>query len=473
MWWLTLVHAEENIEKTEAENLISTEQSVEWARCYPNGVRQEAMCATIEVPVDHAERSNGSMSLHVVMLPAIRSKAKEDPVFVLAGGPGQGASETIATLYPSLRKIHQQRGLIFLDQRGTGKSGALHCELPDNADMSVPLEDLQKCYAELPHNAQWYQTSHLADDTNWVRQTLGYEQINLYGVSYGTRLGLTIMNRHPESIRSAVLDGVVPFQKAIGGDFGLAVRHSFQDVFTACSTDVDCHGAFPNLEEEYRLIIQELQNKGPRIIQHPHSVTGVVTETEVSDQVLWGVLQQMLYQSVTTSLIPYALHSIAESDDWSTVVGWMGNSPFEGIPVGLYLSIMCAEDVPRIDFSSEYSMDLGVQSTVQLQEMCSVWPTTQVNPISMEWGSQTPTLLLSGEFDPVTPPLYGDLALSMLRNATHLVVSGMGHNTIHQPCIADIVTEFYQSGKAETLDTTCASTLNRPPFILSATGTAP
>ena len=91
----------------------------------------------------------------------------------------------------------------------------------------------------------------------------------------------------------------------------------------------------------------------------------------------------------------------------------------------------------------------------------------------MEWVSQTPTLLLSGEFDPVTPPVYGDLALSMLRNATHLVVSGMGHNTIHQPCISDIVTAFYQSGKPEALDTTCASTLKRPPFILSATGTAP
>lgn len=473
MWWVALVHAEEMAGKMEAENTVEVEQSVEWTRCYPNGVRQEAMCTTVEVPVDHADGTNGSMSLHVVMLPAIRSQALEDPVFILAGGPGQGASDTIATLYPSLRKVHQQRGLIFLDQRGTGKSGALQCELPENSDMSVPLEALQTCYAGLPHDAQWYQTSHLADDTNWVRQTLGYEQINLYGVSYGTRLGLRIMQRYPDSIRSAVLDGVVPFQRAIGGDFGVTVRNSLDAVLTSCVEDVECQQAFPNIEKEYQTLIQELQDKGPRIIQHPHSVTGIGTETEVGDQVLWGVLQQMLYQSVTTSLIPYAIHSIAESNDWSTVVGWMGNSPFEGIPIGLYLSIMCAEDVPRIDFKTEHPMDLGVQSTIQLQEMCSVWPTVQVDSVATEWVSQTPTLLLSGEFDPVTPPIYGDLALSMLRNATHVVASGMGHNTIHQPCISEMVTEFYLSVTPQELDSSCATTLKRPPFILSATGTAP
>ena len=127
------------------------------------------------------------------------------------------------------------------------------------------------------------------------------------------------------------------------------------------------------LRAEYVQIVQSLQDTGPKVVVHPHSITGVTTETEVSDQVLWGVLQQMLYQGVTTALIPYAIHNIAEHDDWSTVVGWLGNSPFDGIPIGLYLSIMCAEDVPHIDFSSPPSMNLGVLSTTQLQEMCEIW----------------------------------------------------------------------------------------------------
>ena len=244
-----------------------------------------------------------------------------------------------------------------------------------------------------------YQTNYLAADTNWVRQVLGYSSINLYGVSYGTRLGMTIMKEYPTVVRSAVLDGVVPFQKSIGGDFGVGIQQALEQVFVDCEEDTDCKKAFPYLRAEYAQIVQGLQDTGPKVIEHPHD-TGVKTETEVSDQVLWGVLQQMLYQGVTTSLIPYAIHNIAEHDDWSTVVGWLGNSPFDGIPIGLYLSIMCAEDVPQIDFSSSPPMDLGVLSTTQLKEMCEIWNVEPVPQTTSDWTSDIPTVLLSGANDP-------------------------------------------------------------------------
>jgi pimeloyl-ACP methyl ester carboxylesterase len=118
-------------------------------------------------------------------------------------------------------------------------------------------------------------------------------------------------------------------------------------------------------------------------------------------------------------------------------------------------------------------MNLGVLSTIQLKEMCSIWNVDPVSMPSADWTSNIPTLLLSGENDPVTPPEYGDLALSQLRSATHLVVSGTAHNTIHNPCIYEMVTDFYQSLNSQELDTKCASELKRPPFILSATGTSP
>lgn len=472
MWWISMAFADQPV--IQSPQLVATlEQVVDWKRCYPTHVRQEAMCADIIVPVDHQTPDGEAMALNIVQLPAIRSNAQSDPVFVLAGGPGQGASEVISTLYPALRKIHQQRTLIFLDQRGTGESGPLDCELPEDMGVEVPTKALQQCVSSLPRDAQWYQTAHLADDTEWVRQVLGYTDINLYGVSYGTRLGLTIMQRHPESVRAAVLDGVVPFQQSIGGDFGAGVRASLEKVFVDCEANDACHNAFPNLRTEYSQVIQSLQESGSRTIAHPHSITGVPTETEVNDQVLWGVLQQLLYQGVTASLIPYAIHSIAENDDWSTVVGWLGNSPFEGIPIGLYLSIMCAEDVPRIDFSNEPTMDLGVLSTTQLKEMCAIWDVQPVGNQADNWTSDIPTMLLSGVNDPVTPPAYGDLALSQLRNATHVVVSGTAHNTIHHPCIYEMVTDFYQDLDPQKVQSDCTSDLERPPFILSATGTAP
>ncbi len=468
MWWMALAQAEQVLVQE-----TTPSADIEWKRCYPNHVRQEAMCTKIEVPVDHKDPSEEKMSLHVVKLPAIRANAEDDPVFVLAGGPGQGASEVISTLYPALRKIHQRRTLIFLDQRGTGQSGPLDCELPEDNGVEVPVEALQACVRDLPRSASWYQTEYLAADTNWTRQVLGYQSINIYGVSYGTRLSLTIMQNYPTAVRSAVLDGVVPFQKSIGGDFGDGVRHALDQVFIDCESTEDCNAAFPDLRAEYETVVHSLQDSGPRNIGHHHSITGVKTYTEVSDQVFWGVLQQLLYQGVTTSLIPYAIHNIATYDDWSTVVGWLGNSPFDGIPIGLYLSIMCAEDVPKIDFSTPTEMDLGVLSTTQLKEMCSIWNVEPVSTDSTGWTSDIPTLLLSGVNDPVTPPEYGDLALSQLRNATHVVVSGTAHNTIYHPCIYEMATDFYQDLNPQSLDTKCATELKRPPFILSATGTAP
>ena len=471
MWWMALAQGEVGVQ--DAPSAVVQSADVEWKRCYPNHVRQEAMCAEVEVPVDHNNPSEDTMPLYVVKLPAIRSNAEEDPVFILAGGPGQGASEVISTLYPALRKVHQRRTLIFLDQRGTGQSEPLDCDLPDDNGIDVPAEALQLCLTELPRSASWYQTVHLAADTNWVRQALGYQSINLYGVSYGTRLGLTIMQDHPTIVRSAVLDGVVPFQKSIGGDFGTGIQRALEQVFIDCASTEDCHAAFPNLREDYNTVVRSLQGSGPRIIEHPHSITGVKTQTKVSDQVFWGVLQQLLYQGVTTSLIPYAIHTIATHDDWSTIVGWLGNSPFDGIPIGLYLSIMCAEDVPKIDFSTVPQMDVGVLSTTQLQEMCSIWDVEPAITKTTAWTSDIPTVLLSGSNDPVTPPEYGDLALSQLRNATHVVVSGTAHNTIYHPCVYEMVTNFYQDLNPQALDTKCASELHRPPFVLSATGTAP
>ena len=472
MWWISMALADQSV--TQSVQLIATlEQVVDWKRCYPAHVRQEAMCADVVVPVDHQRPDGEAMALNIVQLPAIRSNAQSDPVFVLAGGPGQGASGVIATLYPALRKIHQQRTLIFLDQRGTGESEPLDCELPEDMGVDVPIDALQQCVSSLPRSPEWYQTSHLADDTEWVRQVLGFTKINLYGVSYGTRLALTIMQRHPTSVRSAVLDGVVPFQQPIGGDFGAGVRAALEKVFVDCEATPECHEAFPNLRSEYAQVLQQLHETGPRTVVHPHSITGIQTETEVSDQVLWGVLQQLLYQGVTTSLIPYAIHNIAENDDWSTVVGWLGNSPFEGIPIGLYLSIMCAEDVPKIDFSSEPAMDLGVLSTTQLKEMCAIWDVKPVVNSTEQWTSDIPVLLLSGANDPVTPPSYGDLTLSQLRNAAHVLVAGTAHNTIHHPCIYDMVTDFYQDVAPQKVHSECATDLKRPPFILSATGTAP
>ena len=444
----------------------------EWTRCYPHHVSQEVYCRTIQVPVNHLEPTGEQLELSMVKLPAIRSDAALDPVFVLAGGPGQGASDVIAALYPALRKVHQERTLIFLDQRGTGESGVLQCDISESNTSDIPLEELTTCRAEMTVDAQWYQSNHLADDTNWVRQKLGYEQINLYGVSYGTRLAMTIMRRHPDSVRSAVLDGVAPFQTPIGGDFGATARQMLEQVLLDCEVDDGCSNAFPELRTEYISVVERLTD--PQTIEHPHPRTGKPTETVVDVEVFWGALQQLLYNGQTAAMIPYAIHQIATQNDWSPVLGWMDSSPFSDIPIGLYLSIICAEDATQIDYSTQPVNGLGVQTTTQLQEMCGVWNTIPVGSDFFEpLRSDIPTLLLSGRLDPVTPASNGEVALQTLENAKHLVVSGTAHNTIQQPCVYNLVRDFMQSTDVQSLDDSCTTEPKRPAFILSATGTAP
>ena len=199
-----------------------------------------------------------------------------------------------------------------------------------------------------------------------------------------------------------------------------------------------------------------------------------MTETKVSQDVFWGVLQQMLYSSSLSAMIPYAIHQIAEFDDWSTIIGWLDTTPFSDIPIGLYLSITCSEDVPRIDFTQAPPLDLGVSSSSQLQQMCEVWDTKPVDSDFFKpLKTSIPVLLMSGEMDPVTPPKYGDLVMSTLGNAKHLIVSGAAHNTIQVPCAQKVVTEFIEVKDPLQLSNTCDQEVLRTPFILSATGTTP
>ena len=283
---------------------------------------------------------------------------------------------------------------------------------------------------------------------------------------------MTIARSNPSSIRSMVLDGLVPFKMAIGEDFGKGFRRSLEQIFLDCSLDTECSKVFPNLESEYQQVLTRLDSE-PKTLSHPHPRTGKMTQTVVSQDVLWGVLQQLLYSSQLSAMIPYAIHQAAKYDDWSSIIGWMDTSPFSTIPIGLYLSITCSEDAPRIDFEQVPTLDLGVSSSSQLQEMCTIWDTTPVPKEFFEpLKGSIPVLLLSGDLDPVTPPEYGEMVRKSLNNSKHLIVSGAAHNTIQYPCVQAAVTDFLKNPDPTAIANTCTNRL-RPPFILNATGTTP
>jgi len=203
---------------------------------HPAGIATVAAeCTRIAVPEDHAHPGGRRIELFVARVPAISARKADDPLFIFAGGPGAAASEFYAGVAPAFARVNRDRDIVLVDQRGTGRSNALRCEFDDEAMLGTGEDDVQvqtrRCLAEVSGHAQpsLYTTSEAVRDLELVRRTLGYDRIDLYGVSYGTRVAQHYLRRHGDRVRAVVLDGVVPPQRILGPDMALdaedALRH--------------------------------------------------------------------------------------------------------------------------------------------------------------------------------------------------------------------------------------------------------
>ena len=449
------------------------ESSISLTRCYPHPLFSEAFCGYHSVPEDRSKVDGRQIKLNIMMIPSVRANAKLDPIFVFVGGPGQGAVEVSAAVMPSLLKMNQQRTIIFIDQRGTGKSNPLICDLSDSSIEEVPKEELQLCLSELEADTRLYNTEVLAQDTAEIQKALGFNKINIYGVSYGTRLGLAYMRLYPELVRSAVLDGVAPLDIPIGADHGAGIRSAFQSLLLDCMADDPCRNAFPNIKKEFEELESQLVEE--KTITYKDPKTASVEELTLSRDLLWGVIQQMLYDPTSSSMIPFVLHQ-AHKENWAPFLAWnkMGEGMMDSIPMGLYLSIVCAEDIIRIEEDTNFDGVLAGNTVSSLKQMCEAWEYVTIESRFFEpVSSDIPILLLSGQYDPVTPPANGEHALQTLSNSRHIIVPGVAHNTLRTECVLNIVREFVDTIDAKQIETSCVSEQRRPPFVISTAGTMP
>ena len=179
--------------------------------CHLPGAEETLRCLSIPVPLDYAAPAAAGLKLHVTVAPAFREPARPDPLFVLAGGPGQAGSDVLPLLSAAFKRVRATRDIVFIDQRGTGLSGKLDCETPPNEEMLSDAEieaGLRRCIGTKPAPFAAYTTAAAARDIEQVRRALGYGKINVWGGSYGTRLGQAYARAFPDSVRSLVLDGV-------------------------------------------------------------------------------------------------------------------------------------------------------------------------------------------------------------------------------------------------------------------------
>ncbi len=455
-------------------------------RCHVPGVSAETRCGTLTVFEDRDAGAGPTLDLRVVVLPAVRPDPEADPVFFLAGGPGQAASEVIGVLMPAFRRVQQRRDLVFVDQRGTGDSNGLDCDVapdPSLADVfttDANVEETVACRDTLAEKADLtrYSTPLAMDDLDDVRAWLGYDRINLYGASYGTRAGLVYARRHPEHVRTLLLDGLAPTDMRLFLDFGPDSQRALDRMLADCEADTGgCAAAFPDVRAELAELLARDAEAPPATVSHPR--TGATEDVPLPGPALAGAIRGALYQPHLAALLPLAIHE-AHAGRWEPFVALtaaIGGSTSDGMSMGMMLSVACAEDWPRITdadrAAAATSSFLGDSLVTTLDTWCGVWPRAALpdgysDPVAFDG----PTLLLSGDLDPVTPPRWGERVREHLPQSVHVVSPGSGHNVAMHGCIPTLIAGFIEAGTGADLDPSCAADIRRPPFFVDFAGPA-
>ncbi len=444
----------------------------------------QARCGTLLVPEDRSVKGGRQIPLKIVVFPATGSQKAEDPVFYLAGGPGSAAaSDDAPYVAQESAKISERRDLVFVDQRGTGGSNGLECELFDKNDLQSylghwnPPDNVRECRKKLEKIAdlRLYTTSIAMVDLDEVRKALGYKKINLMGGSYGTRAAQEYIRRYGKHVRAAVLHGISLVNQCMPRDFPQHTQRALDGVVDECIADSQCKAAFPDLQNEVKQVLDALL-KGPVEAEVAIPQSDKKTRVKLSRDLAAEAIRYMLYQSGGAGRVPLFIHQAATGNFSSlaeTALFYRQVLVGSG-STGMYLSVTCAEDLPWIEPGvgerNAVGTFLGDYRLRQQREACSEWPRGVIpRDYSSPVRSNVPALILSGQFDPVTPPSSGDALAKNLPNSLHIIVPSGGHGfngLSGLECIDRLTAEFIDRGSAKNLDTTCVRSIHRRGFML-------
>jgi pimeloyl-ACP methyl ester carboxylesterase len=447
--------------------------------CNLTSVTKDAGCAKYEVFEDRAAKSGRKIALNIVVLPALSAKPSADPVFMIAGGPGQGAASVVKIAGDYLIKLRRERDLVFIDQRGTGESNLLSCAPATASDgmaryftEGVNIENLRQCRSELEKKANLtlYTTAIAMDDLDEVRSALGYDKINVLGGSYGTYAGFVYLRQHPTSVRTAILEGVTTPDSKILLPFAKGVEHSLERMFSDCAADKDCNTAFPNLRAEFKELVAKIE-KQPAVFESTNLINGKREQVTLSRNILSEQIRTFLYIPIYWRWLPLLIHEMNANNfgpfaslAHANVAGLVGQ-----LAGGMSLSVMCAEDVPFIteeeiksNTSGTFYGDYRVRTSIK---SCEQWPRAKVAASFIEpVKSDAPILMITGDLDPVAPSWLAAGASRFLPNSRHVTIHNTGHHFRFE-CVDNLIVEFLAKGTAKGLDDSCAKAIERPPFM--------
>lgn len=443
----------------------------------------EAQCATFPVPEDRAQPNGRKVDLNIAWLPATsESDQAKDPVFFLAGGPGQAAVDTYPMLAPVFKEVRKHRDIVLIDQRGTGKSNLLACKTdPDDAsaaDTAAAQAAASKCVAELSAKAdlRHYTTTDAVADLDAVREAIGAATINLVGVSYGTRVAQQYAMHHPKATRSIVLDSVVPNTLQLGNIFARNLDDALALQFALCSKAPSCKGKLGDPRVELDQLMAKLR-AAPVEVTYRDATTGEQQDGTLDADTVAGLVRMYAYMPAAGSLLPKLIHE-ANNGRYAGLVAlarMMQGDLKDSMAMGMQFSVICSEDnEAMVARSEDANTVLGNSMAEAMGAMCKAWPKGDMPAdFHQPLATDVPALVLEGEFDPVTPPRYGEEVVKSLPNGRLFTLRGQGHNVIGAGCMPKLFAQFIEKADAKALDGACLAKLNYVPPFTSFNGWEP
>jgi pimeloyl-ACP methyl ester carboxylesterase len=438
----------------------------------------EALCGKLSVYENRSTASGRLIELNIAKIPAVSRNPLPDPIFFIPGGPGEAATQSYLAVSSAFENLHQKRDIILVDQRGTGGSHPLQCKSSDEEETKEDdlQAELSECLAEQDADPRLYTTAIAMDDLDQVRAALGYERINLYGGSYGTRAALAYMRQHPEHVRTVVLDGLAPPNWTLGPSVAKDAQRALDMIFARCAADKACQAAFPDLPQKFQSLVDQL-DRGPVEVTLEHPINGEPTTVELTREQFANTIHMMSYTAESVALIPLLIYTAYTEQDFSRIASiTLSNAGLleASISIGMRYSVICAEDTPFYPKQSSEDGYMGNFITRVFSDACAVWPRGEIpadfrEPVQ----SDTPALLISGEEDPVTPPANGELAAQTLTNSLQLTVPGMGHINVYRGCVPRLMTEFINTGSTQGLQPACVEDIQPSPFFINFNGPTP
>ena len=464
-------------------------QDLDFAPCALTGSggngNLHAECATWLRPLDPENADSEQIEIFVAKLRSTSNTPAKDALTLINGGPGGSSIDLMIQFAPLLNAFTRDRDIIVLDQRGTGRSSQLTCpsvaDDPENYDPEIVPEIIAACLEELPYDPRFFTTSAAVMDLDALRQALGYDQLTIYGVSYGTRVAMHYMRRYPDKARAVIIDGVVPPSEVLGSQVAIHSQQALDMVLGRCVEEESCFEKFDDSTETFQIVASRLK-ESPINMVLAHPVTGVQTDIELGYAHLIAWIRFSLYAPEMAALIPIILHEAAYNDNYVPVASnalRLLHNVTTSMAYGMHNAVVCSEDAPfypmeEVNNEALENTYIGRDMYDTLKSMCDHWPEGyRHEDIKQPLQSDIPTLVLSGEADPITPPTWGDAVMPGLTNALHIIAPGQGHGTIARGCMPQLIQSFVEEPMPRELDASCIDRLKPFPFFLNLLGPNP